>query len=155
MPTTVELQGIMRHGLIPLWILFIVLISPLIIKYRKKRQADKPSKAGNKVNPKLKPVPVSVKESYVNKLRSIEREYKTGNKSSKECYQLLSMYIRLFVKEYAGVDVTVKTLAEIRGMNIPKLERLISGYYKYEFSPDAEGDIDKAIDDTIEAVNFW
>lgn len=153
MPTTVELQGAMSHGLIPLWILFFVLISPLIIKYRKRRLEKKAQKANKSTI--IKPVPISVKESYVNKLRSIEREYRTGNRGEKECYQLLSKYIREFVKEYAGVDVTVKTLAEIRGLNIPKLERLISGYYKYEFSKDAVGDIEKAIDDTIEAVNFW
>lgn len=70
-------------------------------------------------------------------------------------YQLLSRLVRNFVKEYANVDVTTKTLAEIRSMGFPVLTALVEEYYAPEFSLDEEGNVLESIDKTIKAIKSW
>jgi len=153
-PTTVTLQNTMSYGLIPLWILFLMLISPLLIKLKNKKKKKTEVKQEKKKT-ELKPVPRPVKESYVNELHRLFNDYSKGRRDSRDCYQLLSVYIREFVNEYAGVDVTNKTLAEIRGVKIPKLEKLIEEYYACEFAPDVTGNIENAILRTIQTIKEW
>lgn len=155
MPTTVHVQGAMSHGLIPLWILFFVLISPLIIRLKKNRAEKKLKKSKHGKDISLRKVPLSVKENYVNRLVTLKKDYNDGKRDSRESYQLLSFYIREFIKEYAGIDATVRTLAEIRGMRIPKIEALIEEYYACEFSLDVTGDFDGSVRKTIDVIKNW
>lgn len=155
MPTVVKLQPTFSYGLVPLWVLFIVLISPLLLSMREKRKEKRAMREQNILRPAKQAVPPSVKRSYVNKLTWLGKEYKDGERDSRDCYQLLSVYIREFVKEYAGIDVTKKTLAEIRGQKLPELEKLIEEYYACEFAPDVSGNIELSIERTKMVINSW
>lgn len=152
MPTTISLQGTASYGVLILYILFFILISPLILRFIKKRKAKK-NKA--KVTPQVKKIPPTIKERYEKQLLSIIDDYKSEKIDEREGYQLLSKFLREFFKEYAGVDVTTKTLAQIRGINNSRLEKLIEEFYEYEFSPDSNGDIVGAVKRTIQSVKHW
>ena len=151
MPTTISLQGTVSYGVLILYILFFILISPLI----KKRKAKKNKKKEAKVTPQVKKIPPTIKERYEKQLLSIIDDYKAEKIDEREGYQLLSKFLREFFKEYAGVDVTTKTLAQIRGINNSRLEKLIEEFYEYEFSPDSNGDIVGAVKRTIQSVKHW
>lgn len=154
MPTTVNLQPNFIGSAVPLLLLAILLISPLFIGKKERKKQD------NNINSEesrqtLKPVPPDVRKSYVNLLEKLRQDYISNNKTSKECYQALSSYIRVFVLEYAGIDVRSNTLAEIRAKNLPALEQLIEEYYACEFSPDVTGDVERAIKNTVEVIYRW
>ncbi|MDO4187348.1 MAG: hypothetical protein Q4D29_00015 [Lachnospiraceae bacterium] len=156
MPTTVNLQGTVSYGLIPIWILFIILISPLLKRiYEKKRRKKEEKKAMATAMPKVKKVPPSVKERYIEQLDGILLDYKEGKRDKRDSYQLLSFFLREFFNEYTGIDVTRKTLAEIRGVANPVLISLIEEFYACEFAPDADGDIEKSITNTIKKIKQW
>jgi len=153
MPTTVHLQGTVSYGVIVLWILFFILISPLIIRKVNKRKAAKAEKEAKKQPIKIKKIPPSVKERYVGHLNKVLADYKDGKIDNRNGYQLLSFYLRAFFKEYSGVDLTKKTLAEIRQTSTPVLESLIEEYYECEFAPDADGDLEQSVKKTINRIN--
>lgn len=154
MPTTVNLQGTVAYGAIPLWILFLILISPVLKRiFLKHRRKKKSGLSSNSAEPVMKKIPKSVKEKYTIRLKEMLADYKGGKRSERESYQLLSYFLREFFNEYSGVDVTRKTLAEIRGVGNPILESLIEEFYACEFAPDAKGDIERAIKNTIDKIN--
>lgn len=157
MPTTINLQGTVLYGAIPLWILFFILISPWIrkkIEKKRKRKAAK-NEVDRQDNLSIKKVPLSVKERYVEQLNNILKEYKSGIRGEKDSYQLLSFFLREFFNEYVGIDVTKKTLAEIRGIHNSRLEKLIEEFYECEFAKDAKGDVESAIKRTIRSIENW
>lgn len=153
MPTTVGLQGTVLYGAIPLWILFFILISPLIKKILGKKK--KKHKKQEQPQPAIKKIPLSVKEKYVVELNRMIEEFESGKRDEKNSYQLLSHFLREFFNEYAGIDVTRKTLAEIRGIHNHKLEKLIEEFYACEFAPDVRGNISEAVKRTIREINNW
>lgn len=153
MPTSINLQAQFHYGIVPLIILFFILISPLIIKIKKDSKNRKIKYVDKKTN--IVRVEESVKDTYVKRIKKIEKDYDNDEKHSRECFLRLSALIREFVKEYAGIDVTVKTLAEIRGVKIPTLEMLIEEYYGAEFAPDKKGDFISSAEKTIEAIKKW
>lgn len=156
MPTTIEIQHTMMTINPLALILFLILVSPFVIKVLNKRKNKSNSKATKKDNkPSLKPVPLSVKEKYARQLNIILKEYNENKRSEKDSYQLLSFMLREFFNEYAGIDVTSKTLAEIRGLNNERLERLVEEYYACEFAPDVKGNIERSINKTIQAIKNW
>lgn len=57
MPTTISLQGTVSYGVFILYILFFILISPLILRFIKKRKAKKNKKKEAKVTPQVKKIP--------------------------------------------------------------------------------------------------
>lgn len=158
MPTTIQLQGKFAYGLLPLWILFFILISPLIIRAINKRRLNKQAKNVSQTVENVDQVisvPVSVRDSYVNKLETLRDEYKTGKRSDRDSFQLLSFYIKGFVLDLTSIDITKKTLAEIRAHDMPEIIELIEAYYTYEFAPDKTGDVDEAVNNTIQVIRTW
>ena len=155
MPTTISIQGSISYGLIPVWILGILLVLPFILnRIKRKKKSKAPVETVTK-KPEVIEVPYSVKGDYVNQLEGILSDYRQGNRDSKDCYQLLSIKIRHFLKDYAGLDITTKTLAEIRGMHLTKIESMIEEIYDCEFAPDKNGDVEKAVMKTIENIKNW
>lgn len=156
MPTTIHLQGSVLYGALPLWILLCILISPFVMKKVKKRKLKKQGvKETAPIKPAVKKVPLTVKDKYVQQLNGILLDYKGGKRDERESYQLLSFFLREFFNEYAGIDVTRKTLAEIRGIHNSRLEKLIEEFYACEFAPDSNGNIEGAIKRTIQAIENW
>ena len=64
MPTTISLQGTASYGVLILYILFFILISPLIIRFIKKRKAKKNIKKEANVTPQVKKILTTIKERY-------------------------------------------------------------------------------------------
>jgi len=156
MPTTVEIQARMSHGLLPVIILFLLCLSPIIVKkVQKYREKKKEKMNPQPLEPVKEEIPLSVKEEYFRRLNGMKTDYKEGRLSSKDGYKLLRKFLRDFVLEYAGVDVTKKTLAEIKRSNIPKVAKLIEEYYVAEFSPDDEGNFADSLNKTIKIINNW
>lgn len=155
MPTTIHLQGSVLYGTLPLWFLFCLLISPFIMKKIEKRRRKKAKASEEPIKPAVKKVPLSVKEKYTQQLNGMLLDYKTGKIDERDSYQLLSYFLREFFNEYAGIDVTRKTLAEIRGIHNLRLEELIEEFYACEFAPDAKGDIEGAIKRTLKSIENW
>lgn len=153
MPTLIQIQGTISYGTLPLVVLFLLLVISMIIYKKKKKQ--KSAEADKSLEPTKKNIPPSVKRRYVNQLSNLLIEYKGGKRDKRDSYQLLSHFLREFFYEYAGVDVTRKTLAEIRGIHNLRLEQLIEEYYACEFSEEVNGDIEKAVRNTINAIENW
>lgn len=155
MPTEIHLQNPIAYGILPLVILFIILVSPAFIKQWKQKRAEAGQKGERGQTPKVKKVPLSAKQRYVNRIQRIESDYANGARTERECYIILSSEIREFVKEYAGIDVTSKTLAEIRGMKLKKLEALIEEYYVCEFSTESNGNVSDSVKRAIKVIEKW
>ena len=103
----------------------------------------------------VKPLPLPIKNNYINKIESIASLYDRKTITSKQGFQELSFVVRSFVLEYAGIDVTKKTLAEIRSMNIKKVEKMVELCYEPEFSNDGCGDLYKAIYEAKKIIDSW
>lgn len=155
MPSTVNLQGGYMYGLIPLWILGVVLLVS-IIKYRKykKMMSAKPAETEVK-RPEIKHVTLTIKEKYVKSILDIKNAYLNNDISAKEGYQRLSFIFREFIEVSTGFNLTRKTLSEIKLMNLPAVEELINDIYKPEFSEDNSYDLEKVIDRAVKVIEEW
>lgn len=155
MPTTIAIQRTMSYGFLPVFILFLLVVSPLIINFYKKRKLRKQESLNSADEIKINEVPLSVKEIYSNRLTQIKKDYNAGEIDSKEGYKALSIILREFILEYAGIDVTKKTLAEIKRANLPSVAKLIEEYYAAEFAPDQNGDLSDSIMKTKRVIHNW
>lgn len=157
MPTVVRLQPTMSYGYFPLIVLFLILVLSLVLKsvIKKKKRKEGLAHAEGNGSKVISPVPVTVQDRYIKELRKVLKDYNGNKRDERECYQLLSYYLRAFFKEYAGINVESKTLAEIRGLSTPKLEALIEEYYECEFAPDKTGDVEKIVEKTISEIRNW
>lgn len=159
MPTSIHIQYRFFTGAIPfLILLLIVIILPIVYLVNK-----------NKENKKNNTKPVDLKQAYAEKaevlrkkyimeVRNLEKKITNNEISVRDGYQGLSSIIREFVKEKTDIDVTNKTLAEIRGLNMVPLERLVEEYYEFEFSnnlKDSNEGISEAISKTIRTIQEW
>jgi len=156
MPTTIKLQGQFISEAPVLFLLFLLLISPILFKIFNKLK-NKKNMPQKKVEEQVATptVTISVRDSYVNKIEKLRKDFQSGKRSDRETFGLLSFYIKEFVLEISGIDITKKTLAEIRAINIPEIEKLIEEYYAFEFAPDKLGDVNKSIDRTVKVIKTW
>lgn len=155
MPTTIAIQRTMSYGFLPVFIMFLLVISPLIINGYKKRKLRKQEELNSTEGIKINEVPLSVKEVYSNRLTQIRNDFDAGEIDSKEGYKALSIILREFILEYAGIDVTKKTLAEIKRANLPSVAKLIEEYYAAEFAPDQNGNLSDSIMKTKRVIHNW
>jgi len=140
------------------FLFFILLFTPLIIRWIKKRKAAKQLNNQQKMvgeEPIVKPVSVTTKDRYENILIQIMTDYNSGDATLRESYQILSRTIRQFVLDYTGIDVTAKTLAEIRGLNVRRVESLIEEYYAAEFAAVDDSNLAKSINHAIKVIREW
>lgn len=156
MHTTIHLQHNFSYGFLPVIISFIAVIIPIIIFISSKKKNNNVKKE-EKTNIPQNSIPAvpDIKDRYIKKALEIEKDFNTGNTDVREGYQRLSMLIREFSSEYSGVDITKKTLAEIRAMSKYQVERLLEDYYENEFSKDPKGNLQKSIEKTIEVIKIW
>lgn len=154
MHTTIRLQHNFSFGLFPVFIFGILLLVPLIIYLINKSK----SKSGNNVrvaepvNQPVPNIPMDIKERYINSVMLLKRDYAENVISKRDGYQRLSLILREYISELTDIDITKKTLAEIRGLNLGPIENLIEEFYYFEFSTEQGGNLDSAINSTIEAI---
>lgn len=159
MTTLVEIQDILSYGLIPVIVMAVASIIPIflfiIAELRKKSEKKALPAAYEEMRPKFPPHSRQVRDSYLAQLRFTRLCYSQGSIDCKEGYQRLSQIIKGFVNDYSEIDVASKTLAEIRGMELPYIETLVEEYYAVEFAPDMDGDLYKSLDTTEKVIELW
>ena len=157
MDSSISLQPAFGYGLAPVVVLAIFLITTLIITIVKKSGKD----LADQELPPIKP-PVFAKLNreetrllYITKLNKLEKQLLDGSVTPRACFQDLSLLFRKFIKDYTGHEVTNKTLAELKGMNIPGVAVLVEEYYEPEFGEDPQADARMAIDKTKRVIRTW
>jgi len=141
-----------------LWLGLVLLITFVIgiasIQQKKpKRAKNKP--VANKYRPSHSLSPVQ--EKYIGELKVLENKCDNKGFVIKEGYQTLSILFRNFVQEYTGMEVTNKTLSELKLINCPIIAELVSMYYEPEFARESfdEKDLKNAIKETRKAIKGW
>lgn len=159
MPTTVTLQPDFFDPFFLILLLGLILLISGLVKFfrwnKERRAIKKQQKMLQAQTMQMRAVPAQVKARYTDQLRQLGNRITVGSIPPRTGYQQMSLLVRTFVKEYANLDVTTKTLAEIRSMGLPELTALVEEYYAPEFSPDEIGDVQKSITVTIKAINKW
>ena len=139
MVTTVELQNPMEYSLgiillaagLLLGAILIGVIIALWIRSRNKKNAEAEEKtvkrvrkesgdrrkkkrsSGGKVSRSSDNIP-EAKRKYIERIQDISSRYKAGTVNKRAGYQELSAVIRAFVNEYAGINTTYLTAAEVK-----------------------------------------
>lgn len=98
---------------------------------------------------------VPLEEKYLLILEALRKEYGAGKVDEREACQQLSRIMRAFASEKTGQRADRATLSEIRGMNMPSLEKLIGVYYEPEFAENAGIDVNASIDQAEEVIKLW
>ena len=158
MQTSIDLQGLFSYSLWPLLItLFIFLMMTLWLVWKKVKSSIKPKKKEVVQvipNKNIKNIP-AIKKKYIDRLNSIENEYRSEKISLRKAYQQISENVRFFVFEVTDITTQNFSLAEIKKAGIPGLYELIEEYYEPEFAKKSVGDFDDAINKARRIVNEW
>lgn len=96
-----------------------------------------------------------IKRKYMAELSKIENEFANNRLSLRQVYQKMSICIRKFVYEVTGVKVQNYTLHDIKKLNMPMLEQLISEYYAPEFAKRANVNVAESLQKTKRVIEAW
>ncbi len=159
MRITVHLQEKYGYIILPV-IIFILAVSfvcalILYLKYRpknKKKQVVDGEKAWRALYDDEK---YRLRMKYLQLLDALYYKVSYDKISNRQCYLMISRYVRQFVSEITGVKVSRCTLNDIRWMNMPMLAALIEELYEAEFSKSSLGDPYWAIEKTKRVIEVW
>lgn len=159
MRITVHLQEKYGYIILPL-IIFILAVSfvcalILYLKYRpknKKKRVVDGEKAWRALYDDEK---YRLRMKYLQLLDALYYKVSYDKISNRQCYLMISRYVRQFVSEITGVKVSRCTLNDIRWMNMPMLAALIEELYEAEFSKSSLGDPYWAIEKTKRVIEVW
>lgn len=159
MRITVHLQEKYGYIILPL-IIFILAVSfvcalILYLKYRpknKKKRVVDGEKAWRALYDDEK---YRLRIKYLQLLDALYYKVSYDRISNRQCYLMISRYVRQFVSEITGVKVSRCTLNDIRWMNMPMLAALIEELYEAEFSKSSLGDPYWAIEKTKRVIEVW
>lgn len=159
MRITVHLQEKYGYIILPL-IIFILAVSfvcalILYLKYRpknKKKRIVDGEKAWRALYDDEK---YRLRIKYLQLLDALYYKVSYDRISNRQCYLMISRYVRQFVSEITGVKVSRCTLNDIRWMNMPMLAALIEELYEAEFSKSSLGDPYWAIEKTKRVIEVW
>ncbi|MGA1812275.1 hypothetical protein VH571_07810 [Frondihabitans sp. 4ASC-45] len=99
-------------------------------------------------------------------LRELQRKYsamidEVGSESSagrldeRAVHSRLSLLLRFFASEAAGIDAQVMTLDDLRRTPLPSVTRAVERYYPPAFQKQHPGDPDAAIAQARQVVHSW
>lgn len=159
MRITVHLQEKYGYIILPV-IIFILAVSfvcalILYLKYRpqhKKKRVVDGEKAWRALYDDEK---YRLRMKYLQLLDALYYKVSYDKISNRQCYLMISRYVRQFVSEITGVKVSRCTLNDIRWMNMPMLAALIEELYEAEFSKSSLGDPYWAIEKTKRVIEVW
>ncbi len=158
METSVKLQEpfsyaiwpIIAIGMIAVAVIVYFIIEKMIEVSKKKRNTEIPvvrQKSFDEIS--------AMKRKYITELYKIENDLKKNKISVRTAYQKMSVCIRKFVYEVTGIKVQHYTLQEIKTLNMPMLEELITEYYAPEFAQKSIGDTSASIEKTKRVIERW
>lgn len=158
MDTTVSLQPDFANKGGMVWLLGLFLLVTFIYwlsKIQKKKPAKTKKQKVNSAKPSNAMNPIQIK--YINMIKRLQIDSGEVGFSVKQGYQELSQIYRNFIEEYTGLEVTNKTLSELKEMGKPVIADIIEIYYAPEFDNRTYGkeDFIDAIDRTSEAIRQW
>ena len=160
MDITVELQEPFSYALWPIILLVVIIIGIVIalIVMKLNKHPGKGKQRPAKVEmPKEQP-PVDrnrIKNKYLKELYDLEQAFRMQKVSIRQAYQSMSTIVRKFVREMTGLKVHTFTLSDIKALNMPELEALITEFYEPEFSTKSEGDVWNALAKTRRIIEGW
>lgn len=159
MRITVHLQEKYGYIILPviIFILAVFFVCALILylKYRpqhKKKRVVDGEKAWRALYDDEK---YKLRMKYFRLLDELYYRVSNNEITLRQCYLMLSRYVRGFVSEITGVKVSRCTLNEIRWMNMPMLAALIEEFYEVEFARVSLGDAYAAIAKTKRVIEVW
>lgn len=77
--------------------------------------------------------PSSLKRDYLRRIDAVAADAAAGRLTSRGSHQELSLLIRSFVRDIAGIDAPRMTLAELHEQGIPAAARAVGSFYPAEF----------------------
>lgn len=157
MKTTVQLQDPFSYALWPVVVVAILVVSMMIgfcVLWIRRYNAKKKKEIIMKPRVTMENIG-NVKAKYIAELEQMKAEILQGKCSTRAGFQRMSVCIREFVYEVTGIQVQNYTLYEIKGLNIPVLEELITEYYAPEFAMRSIGDSMASIEKTKRAIERW
>lgn len=157
MHTTIRLQHNFSFGLLPVIIFGLLLLVPFIVllvnKLKRKNSVEKKEEIS--ANNASNVPPVDIRDKYINSLILLKRDFLSEKIDQRSGYQRLSFILREYISERIGVNITNKTLAEIRGLDLGHVEELIEEFYYHEFSTEDNGNLEDSIDRTINSIRAF
>lgn len=162
MKTTVNLQDPFSYSVQILYIIaflfgicILIFLFPKIKEAASKLFAHKKKTKNIVVNQRNSIEKTWIRNKYLAELAKLENGIISNTVSVRESYQQMSECIRKFVFEMTGIKVQNYTLQDIKTLNMPLLEQLISEYYQPEFAKESVGDRLAALKRTREAIMKW
>lgn len=155
---TVKLQNPFSYALWPIILLGLVIIGIVVVLIILKLKG-KPKKKTEAKTENLQPVKAvdvnALRMQYLKQLDEVEQAFRNQKLSIRKAYQNMSMIVRKFVQERTGIKANSYTLEDIKKLNMPQLETLISEFYSPEFSVKSEGDVFEALEKSRRIIEEW
>jgi hypothetical protein len=99
--------------------------------------------------------PSGLKRDYLRRIDAVAVYAAAGRVSARASHQELSLLIRCFVRDIAGIDAPRMTLAELNGQGIPAAALAISSLYPAEFGPEPRESVAETAETAREVVRAW
>ena len=138
MDTSFDIKEPLSYSVVPVIILAILFVGGGIFFLAVLFKNIKNNSSKNIKVVELKPEKIiNIKRKYVGELEKIYNAYNLGKLDVRSAYQKMSICVRKFVFEITGIKVQNYTLQDIKKLNMPALEALISDFYNPEFNKNA------------------
>lgn len=98
-----------------------------------------------------------IKNKYAENIMTVSSKYKTGEITSKQAFQSLSIHLRNFSHEYSATGAYSMTLKDLNDKKAaPSLRKKIEDFYPYAFErAEKEGNVALAVKDALEVIQLW
>lgn len=134
--------GVLLLALVAAWYVFVVRFS--------RTRVPRPAVAG------VTRVDLGrLKTKYAAMIDEVETAFSRGRLSERAVNSRLSLLLRFFAHEAAGVDAQVMTLEDLRSSALPRVTSAVEQYYPPAFRAEHPGDPATAISTAREVVRSW
>ena len=156
MDTSFDIKEPLSYSVVPVIILAILFVGGGIFFLAVLFKNIKNNSSKNIKVVDLKPEKIiNIKRKYVGELEKIYNAYNLGKLDVRSAYQKMSICVRKFVFEMTGIKVQNYTLQDIKKLNMPALEALISDFYNPEFNKNATANFEMSIMNTKRVIEEW
>jgi hypothetical protein len=140
--------------------LLLLIAAWLAYAFLSTRQRREPSPASPAGPPSD---PSGLKKDYLRRIDAVAADAAAGRLSERVSHQELSLLIRSFVRDMAGIDAPRMTLAELREQDFPSAALAVGSFYPAEFGPEprdteprqAGHPVEAAAETAREVVRTW
>ena len=155
METSVKLQDGFSYSLLPIIGLIIIIVATVLVVIIMEIMKAAEKKAKKKPVVKIPSDITSIRTKYLLALDKVKLDFEDGKISIRETYTLMSSIIREFIHKTTGINVKNYSLQDIRTLDMPILEQLVTEYYAPEFARESNGDVQLSYEKTRKAMEEW